>query len=478
MARRPHGLAATGFVATVALAPAAFGAPGDALRIEAYNVNVRAGPSLDAEAVLQLDRGHRVVEVGRDGAWVGVELPDRGGWHGWIHGALVAPAAAEPEPAADRHRPPAEARGDDRREVVEVQVGSANIRTGPAMDSPVVAWMHGGRRLPVLERSNGWVRVGLAGGQVGWIHGTLVAPAGARDAQASPPVLRPGTGPVSAPALKTPEAPRSGASGRAIAAVVPEAEVRPAAEPTIAAPASAHPTAVEIETAPAPPQGRSGARLEIPATTVGPRERPDRPAPMVGRPERDGGPTEPERTEGRRAGVAVAGPDGGQGSVHEALAQPVAPATMMARAEATAALPAAAPSPEGKAPDGGGVIEARTEEAITNDGKLARFGTMVGRVNERVRRAVGVDVFAEVEDLGGGAVELTATDAWHAAPEAARRANLEALARSWATVHEPDAPIIVRIVNDRGEVMMEERRGGGPLPPLHARDGSPGGGRW
>ena len=437
MAWRSYGFAATGFVATLALATAALGAPGDALRIAARNVNVRAGPSLGAEAILQLDRGHRVVELGRDGAWVNVELPDRGGRHGWIHGTLVLPAAAEPAPAADRHRAPAEARGDDHREMVEVQVRSANVRTGPAMGAPVIAWVHEGRPLPVLERSDDWVRVGLDDSQAGWIHGALIAPAGARGAPAETPALRPGTGRVSAPALKTPEAPRPEASGRGPAAVVPD--VRPAAEPTTAAPGPepARPTAIAIEAAPAPPWGRSGARLEILATTDGPHERPNRTAPGVGRLERGSGTAEPERTEGG--------------------------------AEAMTAPPAAASSPEGKAPDG--VVRVRAKKVVLNDEKLYRFRTMVDQVNERVRRAVGVDVFARVEDLGGGAVELTATDAWRAAPEAARRANLEALSRYWGTVHEPDVPIVVRIVSDRGEVMMEERRGGEPAVTFSATGG-------
>ena len=416
MARRSHGFAATGLVATLALPTVALGAQGDALTIAARNVNVRAGPSLGTEAILQLDRGHQVVEVGRDGAWVNVELPDRDGRRGWIHGALVAPAAAKPAPAADRHRRPAEARGDGRLEVVEVQVRSANVRAGPALGSPVITWVYGGRPLPVLERSNDWVRVGLDGGQAGWIYGALVATAGARGARAG-----------------TPEAPPPEASGPA--AIAPE-EVRPAAEPTTAAlgPEPVRPTTIEIETVPAPAPGRSDARLEILATIDDPHEQPSRTTPGVGRLERGRGTTEPERAEGR-AEAAMTAP------------------------------PATAPSPEGRAPDGG-VVGVRAERVGLNDEKLYRFRTMVDRVNERVRRAVGVDVFAKVEDLGGGAVELTATDAWRAAPEAARRANLEALSHYWGAVHEPDVPTVVRIVDDRGEVMMEERRGGEPPAEL------------
>ena len=207
---------------------------------------------------------------------------------------------------------------------VEVQVPSANVRARPATDAPVVAWVREGRLLPVLERGDAWVRVGLDGGRDGWIHGALVAPAGAQEARAA-----------------------------------------------------------------APAQGRGSGR----------------------------------------AG-AVAAPD------------------------------ASVPSPEGKEL-GDGAAEARAEKAA-EAGELLRFEAEVERVNERVRRVAGIGVFAGVEDLGGGAVALAATEAWHAAPEAARRANLETLARLWAALRGPGAPAVVRVVDDRGEAVMEERRGGEP----------------
>ncbi|HET6467793.1 MAG TPA: hypothetical protein VFG43_05380, partial [Geminicoccaceae bacterium] len=86
------------------------------------------------------------------------------------------------------------------------------------------------------------------------------------------------------------------------------------------------------------------------------------------------------------------------------------------------------------------------------------FKTTVASLNDRVRRAAGVDVFAKVEDLGDGTVELTATEAWLKAPEAARRANLDTLFRLWDSVHESEDAIVVRIVDDEGDVAMEKRR--------------------
>ncbi len=109
----------------------------------------------------------------------------------------------------------------------------------------------------------------------------------------------------------------------------------------------------------------------------------------------------------------------------------------------------------------GAAVEARAAAAVTDPGRLPRFRAEVDRINARVRRAVGLDAFATVAERGGGAVELTATRAWRAAPEPARRANLAALSRIWGSMHGPDVPIVVRVVDEWGEVLMEARHGGG-----------------
>ena len=91
-------------------------------------MNVRAGPESGARILLQVNRDEPAVELGREGDWVRVRLPDRD-TAGWIHGSLLttvgqpaaagAPAASpparprrEPAPAAARAAPapPARAR--------------------------------------------------------------------------------------------------------------------------------------------------------------------------------------------------------------------------------------------------------------------------------------------------------------------------------------------------------------------------------
>lgn len=100
-------LGSLAFAALVLLSGTSWAASGDTLIVTGSRVNVRAGPSTDAQVMTQVARDQQVVERGRRDEWVQVELTDTEGQQGWIHGSLLAPAAESgtgqanvPEPAA------------------------------------------------------------------------------------------------------------------------------------------------------------------------------------------------------------------------------------------------------------------------------------------------------------------------------------------------------------------------------------------
>src|SRR5262245_57607527 len=72
------------------LSCAALGATGDVLTVLGDRVNVRSGPGTDSGVVMQVSRNQRLVEIGRQGDWVHVEITGAGGATGWIHQSLVA----------------------------------------------------------------------------------------------------------------------------------------------------------------------------------------------------------------------------------------------------------------------------------------------------------------------------------------------------------------------------------------------------
>lgn len=65
-------------------------ASGDKLFINGENVNIRSGPGTDFEIVTTLDRGHELIEFGREGDWINVGIARADGRDGWVLSTLVA----------------------------------------------------------------------------------------------------------------------------------------------------------------------------------------------------------------------------------------------------------------------------------------------------------------------------------------------------------------------------------------------------
>ena len=106
-----RNLSASGLAPELAfIATAATAAPGDVLYSKGDNVNVRAEPSMKATVILQIDRGHKLIEFDRAGDWVNVGVERTGGKDGWVHESLVTAtdpgggSSAQPDPAFDRFK--------------------------------------------------------------------------------------------------------------------------------------------------------------------------------------------------------------------------------------------------------------------------------------------------------------------------------------------------------------------------------------
>lgn len=73
-------------------ASAASAAPGDTHRVVGERVNLRAGPSDDSNVRTQIIRGEQLLELRREGNWLGVRVL-RTGEEGWIFADLTEPVA-------------------------------------------------------------------------------------------------------------------------------------------------------------------------------------------------------------------------------------------------------------------------------------------------------------------------------------------------------------------------------------------------
>jgi hypothetical protein len=146
------------------------------------------------------------------------------------------------------------------------------------------------------------------------------------------------------------------------------------------------------------------------------------------------------------------------------------PAPLRPPEDATDAAAAAEPEPAAGAPGAGSPPEqagARTSgpEAIAPGAApeletldLQRFRDSVAYLNSRSKSLAGVDLFTEVEPLGGGAVQVGATDAWADIPPAGQRSYANALIERWAAATGRADQLTVRIVDQGGQVIMEQSK--------------------
>ena len=80
---------AFGFVVLSFLSGTAFAAPGDIHRVSGADVvNLRAGPTEASNIRGRVDQGDEVIELTRDGNWIGVRVLQTGE-EGWIYGGLL-----------------------------------------------------------------------------------------------------------------------------------------------------------------------------------------------------------------------------------------------------------------------------------------------------------------------------------------------------------------------------------------------------
>jgi uncharacterized protein YgiM (DUF1202 family) len=80
---------AFGFMVLGFLSGTAFAAPGDIHRVSGADVvNLRAGPTEASNIRGRVDQGDEVIELTRDGNWIGVRVLQTGE-EGWIYGGLL-----------------------------------------------------------------------------------------------------------------------------------------------------------------------------------------------------------------------------------------------------------------------------------------------------------------------------------------------------------------------------------------------------
>jgi pyruvate/2-oxoglutarate dehydrogenase complex dihydrolipoamide acyltransferase (E2) component len=283
-----------------------------------------------------------------------------------------------------------------------VAAENVNVRAGAGLDSQVLMRVHRNQLLIELEREGDWVRGEIAGpgGQVGWIHGSLLA--------------RPGGERVAAPlGSAEPSAEQAEAAGE-----VPEPGAQPSSQ------ASSQPSAAP----PAPEPALPELTPEIAARQA---PTPSPPEPATGR---DDLPPEAERLAREAPSEPTTGPEaaGGPGPVGVAAA----------RRPDEESEPTVEPTPAAGPP-------------TASLSGIEQFRESVSYLNSRAVEVAGIELFTGVEAISGDVVRVHATDAWTTVPHAGQQSFLNTLLDRWLAA-KGGGPASVQIANELGEVVVEK----------------------
>ena len=87
-----------------------------------------------------------------------------------------------------------------------------------------------------------------------------------------------------------------------------------------------------------------------------------------------------------------------------------------------------------------------------------RFERVIERVNREIRESTGLDFFTDLRDLGGGTVQITASDPWLNASRREREESLRMLVALWDQARGGGGSITVYVADKNGYRRMVMRR--------------------
>ena len=159
-------------------------------------VNVRTGPSTEAERLLVLKRGDEVQALAVAGDWVEVEVSE--GRTGWMLGEFLtegdltglperevpvetaaAPVAEEPVATEPETELVAEVETTEATslsgDVRTVRGAGVNVRSSPSSSAEKLFALPGGEQVSVTETQRGWLKVTDDRGRSGWLYEDYVS---------------------------------------------------------------------------------------------------------------------------------------------------------------------------------------------------------------------------------------------------------------------------------------------------------------
>ena len=140
--------------------------------VKADVLNVRSGPSTDNEVIGKLYENNTVKILESSNGWYKIQKND--GQTGWVSGEYITLKSNSGNDSSSNSSFKA-----------TVTASVLNVRSGPSTNDIVISKINTGTEVEVLEESNGWYKVKLKNGQVGWASAQYLSTNSMSDNQGS-----------------------------------------------------------------------------------------------------------------------------------------------------------------------------------------------------------------------------------------------------------------------------------------------------
>ena len=140
--------------------------------VKADVLNVRSGPSTDNEVIGKLYENNTVKVLESSNGWYKIQKND--GQTGWVSGEYITLKSNSGNDSS----------GNSSFKAT-VTASVLNVRSGPSTNDIVISKINTGTEVEVLEESNGWYKVKLKNGQVGWASAQYLSTNSTSDNQES-----------------------------------------------------------------------------------------------------------------------------------------------------------------------------------------------------------------------------------------------------------------------------------------------------
>lgn len=134
--------------------------------INADTLNVRRGAGTSYSKIGTLKRGETVAILQTVGGWHKIELSGRG--IGWVSGDYIKVSTTSDGSSNGGST------STDKKSGTVINADSLNVRSGAGTSYSKIGSLKRGQVVTILQTSNGWHKIELSGGKVGWVSGEYI----------------------------------------------------------------------------------------------------------------------------------------------------------------------------------------------------------------------------------------------------------------------------------------------------------------